>query len=59
METQNNPNSKRNPKQKKQQWRFHNTSLQITLQNHRNKNRMVLTQKQETKTNVTKQKIPK
>jgi hypothetical protein len=35
-----------NPEQNVQCWRYHNTWLQITLQNHSHKNRMLLTQKQ-------------
>jgi hypothetical protein len=46
LEAQKNPNSQRNSEQKEQYFRYHNTWLQITLQNHSNKNSMVLVQKQ-------------
>jgi hypothetical protein len=44
--TQKTPNSQGNTEQKEQCWRYHNTWLQIILQNHSNKNSMVLTEKQ-------------
>jgi hypothetical protein len=34
-------NSKSNPEQKEQCWRYHNTSLQIILQSHNKKNRTI------------------
>jgi hypothetical protein len=46
MEPQKTSNIKNNPEQKKQQRKYQNTCLQTILQNRRNKNCMVLAQKQ-------------
>jgi hypothetical protein len=46
LEAQKATNSQGNAKQKEQHWRYYNTRLQIILQNHSNKNRMILAQKQ-------------
>jgi hypothetical protein len=46
MEAQNTTNSQGNTKQKEQHWWYHNSQLQTIVQNHSNKNSMVLAQKQ-------------
>jgi hypothetical protein len=46
-------NSKSNPEHKEQSWGYHNAGFQIMLQNHSNKNSILLTQKTDTKTNGT------
>jgi hypothetical protein len=46
LETKETTNSQGNAQQKDQCWRYHNTQLQTILQSSRNKNHMVLAQKQ-------------
>jgi hypothetical protein len=46
IEAQKIVNSQGNTEQKEQRWRYHNTWIQTILQNHSNKNSMVLAQKQ-------------
>jgi adenosyl cobinamide kinase/adenosyl cobinamide phosphate guanylyltransferase len=51
LEAQKTASSQGNTEKKEQHWKYHNknTQLQTVLQNHSNKNSMVLTQKQEGK----------
>jgi hypothetical protein len=42
LEAQKTTSSQGNTEQKEEYWRYHNTWLQIILQNHSNKNSMVL-----------------
>jgi hypothetical protein len=46
VEKQKNVNNQGNIEQKEQCWRYHNTQLKTILQDHSNKNSMVLAQKQ-------------
>jgi hypothetical protein len=46
METRKTLNSQSNSEQRVQYWRHHNIQLQTILQNHNNKNSIVLAQKQ-------------
>jgi hypothetical protein len=46
MDTQKTSNKQNTSEQKLQCWRHHNTRLQSILQNHNNKNSMVLAQNQ-------------
>jgi hypothetical protein len=48
------PEYKSNLKQKEQCWKFHNTRLQIILQNHNNKKQQSTGTKSTTKTNGTR-----
>jgi hypothetical protein len=44
LESQEITDSQGNTHQKEQCWRYHNSQFQMILQNHSNKNRMVLAQ---------------